>query len=136
MGSKDLERLEELTPQLKPPVTLPLLIKDVSKEAIEYKISGGEAFGFALYNNGEVAVQRAYMSKGACFSSHIHPGCREWLLCYSGSILMRIQDIPDKTLLPGDGSYVDSDIAHECEALEDSWVIGITVPAGEGYPHV
>ena len=134
MPSKNLERLEELTAQLDPPVTLPYLIKDSRSTAVEYQVPGGESFGFALYNDGHVAIQRAYVGKGACFTSHVHPGSREWLICYEGSIKVSIEGLPVKKLAPGDGVYINADTAHECEALEDSWLIGITIPAEEHYP--
>ena len=51
---------------------------------IEYDCDG-TTLGFCLYNNGNVAVQRIFTSKGTYFPEHKH-GEREFGIVYNGEI--------------------------------------------------
>tara|TARA_Y100000310_G_scaffold345432_1_gene464967 strand:- start:5428 stop:5835 length:408 start_codon:yes stop_codon:yes gene_type:complete len=129
-ASAGLKILRELTPQL------PALVRS-GTTTIEYNIENGECFGFGLYNNGKVAVQRNFISKGSLFPEHTH-GETEHIVIYSGSLTFVVDgeskklsaDIPEENhiLIPPNTQH------SVIEVEEDCWIIGITIPAGEGYP--
>lgn len=136
-----LNILEELTKEIKTPPTL----KDheVNRRGciIEYEGDKGTVLGFGLLNKATVAVQDVFSSKGSLFCQHSHV-VREWFILYKGKYKVIIFDdsgdtvIFEKVLAPGDSIYIDPHRLHSCEALEDSWMLAVTVPADEDYPKI
>lgn len=115
--------------------SLPLLrdmIKSKSCNFIEYKIEKGTCFGVGLARNDEVAVQQAFMSKGSIFSKHRHDVV-EIVVLYRGR-LKYTGDDGDGVIEVGGDKRFEAGSTHEIEALEDSWIIGITIPPSPGYP--
>jgi len=126
----NLTKLKELTKEL------PLLsnvIEKRYKDSISYKMLHGVCTGEELFYHQTVAVQRSFMSKGAVFPIHLHKE-NEWLIVSRGH-LKSINESKTTELKDGDGIRIKEGESHVVEAIEDTWLIGITIPASEGYPH-
>lgn len=102
---------------------------------IEYETGEGTGFGKGLYASEEVAVQRAYFSAGTVLPSHAH-GETEILVSYRGKFKLVMGDGSEREYVPGEVALILPGTAHEARAVEDLWVIGITVPGSSGYPGV
>lgn len=128
----DLLWLEQLTE------TLPDLSDLVAGKSrmgyIEYKTKTGTAIGWSLLNIPEVAVQRHFISKGTEFEGHTHPS-NEWVIVTRGTLQFTIDHEQCSITHVGQCQFLPADSFHSCVALEDTWLIGITVPAAEGYPN-
>lgn len=99
----------------------------------EYRLPDGETcVGNALLFEPNVAVQRAFMPKDSRFPCHAHAEV-EWLVVYYGELQITIGDNV-QTLKAGQGIAFDQLVVHECKALTDCWMIGITIPHSSGYP--
>jgi len=135
LEKSNLPKIRELTEKLP---SLVDLIRQENKKVTEYKMeeNSGDFFGIGLYKTKEVAVQRVFMSKGSFVPLHAHPEAEVGIV-YKGKIrVFEHNDRPEKICLPGDIMYFKQNEAHRGELLEDTWMIFITVPAGEGYPDV
>lgn len=130
----DLDKLRELTASLPP--LLPDLIGRDEDRYIEYTPAGGGTFiGFGLFKPGNalVAVQRVFMSAGTVVPSHMHKEV-ELGLVYRGKLEIDV-DGKKSTIGVGDYVYLKPHEPHSAVAVEDTWMIFTTVPAGEGYPN-
>jgi len=128
---RSVEELKDLTIELDA-----TLIQSVDEKVADvfYDVEGGECYGFSLFNNGKIAVQRAFLSKGAEFPMHIHDDEKEHLIFYEGKGKAIVEGQEDRILEEGDCILIPAGVSHGWKILEDSWVIGITVPAEEAYP--
>lgn len=108
------------------------LVKERSGANVEYAAEGGTLIGFGLYKNGEVAVRRTFMSKNASLEGHKHKE-HEYLIVYSGKLAVRRGD-KAYSVGPGQSIHFPPETPHSCLAILDTWAIGVTVPAAEGYP--
>jgi mannose-6-phosphate isomerase-like protein (cupin superfamily) len=126
----NLEKLKRITKEL--PV-LSNIIKERYKSSVAYAMVNGICTGEELFYCQSVAVQRSFLSKGAKFPIHLHNQV-EWLIVSSGYIINdtegEITHIKDS-----EGIKIERGKSHCVEAVEDTWLIGITIPASEGYPH-
>jgi len=124
----NLEVLEELTNAL----SLKRM-SDLSGNHVEYRAQVGTVLGFGLFKDGEVGIQRAFMSKGSIIHPHFHP---EWeiVIVYHGKLKFRYDS---KEQVIGVNEYIvfANSEPHDAEALEDTWMIAVTIPASEGYPN-
>jgi len=123
--AKQIETLRRLTEELPE-----LGVRFMGGGTVEYE--GSSMVGSSLYKNGRVAVQRAYMPKGDCLDVHCHAE-KEWLIVYSGVLVVTI-DEEQHSLSVGDSIVIEPKTAHSCSALDNTWVIGITIPASPEYP--
>ncbi len=129
-----LDRLTELTNCLEPPLTVAALASFPADGAVEYRIDG-TCIGFNLWNENRISVQRCFLSSGAVFPEHSHKKSAEWLIVYTGMLRIRYGDDVDvMTVSPGECSQLAVGQLHTVEALEDTWMIAVTVPADPGYP--
>ena len=128
MSDEYLEKLRDLTPRLS-------AFADQHNGVTEYRLECGNSIGFGLYSTGEVAVQRALLTYGTIFSKHTHREV-EFLIPYTGVLKVVIEDQPELVINPGDVCRIPPNTPHHVEAMADTWVIGITVSAAEGYPDV
>jgi len=134
--SDNMKKLKELTHTLQP---LPLLVKSEEMDRIDYNIYDGISFALNLMNQRNVAVSNCFISKGAMFPKHDHQET-ELLIVYDGSLYVEIcNDVNDtcyfkNTINVGEVVYFEAGEKHIIKALEDTWMIAITVPAAEGYP--
>jgi len=125
----DLTKLKEITKELEE------LVYKQTDGFIRYNIAEpGECFGFNMYHTDEIALQRAFMMKGSYFEEHIHKDEKEILIVYKGKLEGKV-DGKVRIIDTGDCEKVDKGIPHSWRALEDTWMIGITIPASGAYPY-
>jgi quercetin dioxygenase-like cupin family protein len=122
-----LDKLRELTEKL-PPLS-DLVRESRCVDVVEYDTGCGASFGFNVWNEPRIAVQRCFMTAGCVFTRHSHEG-HEWVIVYSGSLRL------DGSTLLSSGDYVHflPGEEHSPIAVEDCWMLCITIPAEEGYP--
>ena len=89
--------------------------------------------GTRLYNDGEIAIQRAFMPKGTVLQEHVHHNIQEFLIVMNGELKVDMGDFI-KIVNNSELAYIEADIPHIITALQDTYMIGITVPADGGYP--
>lgn len=123
--SEHLEILKKLTP------ILSSFNKERMGDYIEYDIDG-TGVGYGLWKEPAVAVQRVFMSAGTTFPAHHHKEI-ECIILYKGSY--EITNDITKVYKAGDVIVFPPDMPHYGTALEDSWMICVSVPSGEGYPN-
>jgi hypothetical protein len=130
MNSPHLTKLQELTHILP---SLTGIIKDTNTLNIEYETKDGSCFGQGIFKNRFVALQRAFIDAGATLHPHDHKEV-EWLIVTRGKVSIELlSGITELSV--GDGIRVEPNTGHILSALEDSWIIGITIPASEAYPN-
>jgi quercetin dioxygenase-like cupin family protein len=149
----DAEQIQLMAKNLPPVHLLTQLVNN--ENTISYAVKDGDCFGIGLFNDTQVAVQRSYMSKGATFPNHNHRE-REYIVVYSGSVRFAVEpkalfmksdksgtqilgrdynSAPIEVVLNvGDAIAFPAGVSHAVEALEDTWMIAITIPAAEGFP--
>jgi len=119
-----LKKAEELTKKL-----LAEEMAEIQDGVAFYKIDQGTCFGVRLINTNLIAVQRVFMSNAAIFPTHIHNES-EWIIVYQGKLV-----IDGETLGKGKSIMFPPLTEHSIKAEENTWFIGITVPASKGYPN-
>ena len=127
---KPLERLRELTPEL------PLLASmsdNLAAPIVHYDIPGGCALSTCLLAHSEIAVQDCFMPTGSSFPEHTH-SVKEVIVVYEGELRVSVGG-RETTMRRGDVVYFIPGHPHTVEAITDVRVVGLTVPAEEGYPH-
>ena len=125
-----LQKLRQLTEEL--PAPLLNTMSNPGPGYMEYDVDG-TCIGFGLHNQQEVAVQRAFVSGGTTFPKHEHD-THEFLIVYQGHLIFHLHDEEYPVGVAG-SIHIEPHTPHSVVATEDSWLIGITVPAEEGYPH-
>ena len=128
-----LDKLAELTQKLEPPLTASSLASFPVDGAVEYRVDG-TCIGFNLWNESHISVQRCFLSAGAVFPEHVHEYSAEWLIVYSGLLQVQYGKEDMVTVLPGQCAQFAPGQLHTVAAIEDSWVVGVTVPADSSYP--
>ena len=127
----DLSKLKKLNIELNDIVTRP------TTESIEYMVDGGKCVGFNLFHSDEISIQRAFMEAGTNFPRHSHEEV-EWLLQVTGLAKLTKYDngyVDDEIMLePSTMIEIPSNVSHSYEAIEPSWLIGITMPGINEYP--
>ena len=108
------------------------LILSTNDGVIRYDAGEGTILGFPLFNAPQVAVQRHFLSSGTVFGNHTHEQ-REWVLVYEGELVARIAD-KEERLSIADAVCIDVGQEHSLEAITDTWLICVSIPAAEGYP--
>lgn len=127
MGNDYLKKLAELTEKL------PDLVKTNSSPGfIEYKMEQGTCLGYNLLNQKEIAVQKAFLSKGAVFPKHSHEE-KEILIVFQGELLVKIEE-SSHNISPSELIELLPHQIHSVTALSDTWVLCIAIPAAQGYP--
>jgi quercetin dioxygenase-like cupin family protein len=134
-GTPSLTHLQKLTDNLRP---LSSLVMEMYENRVAYDTHDtGECTGNAIYNDGNIAIQKTFISKGAILPSHCHVDCMETLIMISGHLKI-INGAGEEVHLKGiigERMYCfGSGEVHEIEAIEDTVLIGITIPADKGYP--
>jgi quercetin dioxygenase-like cupin family protein len=134
-GDNNLRKLTKLTEDLVPLLDLVMKKHD---NVVEYNtMNDGVCFGVNLYNDGNIGIQKAFQKRGTQLPPHCHPGCTEWLIIISGALLIQfssgIELIINTDPYSNVIAFQEQDV-HQATAIEDTWMIAITIPAGEGYP--
>lgn len=125
----NLKKLEELTARL------PNLVDAFgSGSIVVYKAEeGAQAIGISLWKEKAVAAQRCFMAAGSKLAIHCHDEETEFLIVYRGHLMVTM-DGKDIHLKPTDVLRIAPPDPHSATAMEDTWVLAVTVPAAEGYP--
>ncbi len=132
---QDLAALEALTSHIVG--TLSDNIKKDSDTIVEYETVEGRITGYGLLNEENVAIQKIFSSKGSKLEYHIHK-VKEWLIVIEGKysiVIDKGQGAESIVLHHGESVYMEPGTCHSAEALEDTWIIAITVPADGGFPN-
>jgi len=124
---ENIEVIKELTPHLTD------MLNRSNDGVIEYSVECGTVIGFGLFHNDVVAVQRAFASFGSLFSRHEHAE-HEILIVISGHMVVIYDDETKVSLNSGESVNIPPNTPHRVDVLDDTWMIGVTVPASEGYP--
>lgn len=120
----NLEVLRELTHQL----TLADMVRKKCSDWVRYEVERGNCIGIGLLHERSCAVQKAFMSKGTVFPAHVHEEI-EYLLIYEGKL-----ELDGKQYDTGEVIRIAPGQEHIVKALEDTWMIGVTIPASTAYP--
>lgn len=131
----ELDELRKLTEKLPAVPKLQDLVNHREELFLEYKIEGeGETSAHALINSKDVCVQNLYISKGTHFDEHVHKDKIEFAILYKGNIKITHEDGSIVTLNVGDSVRLEKGEPHSADAVEDSWLITMTIPGDrEGY---
>ena len=124
----NLERLEKLTDQL--PVLEDLV--NPQNGYVEYEVEGGMCHGFPLMNDPMISVQKAVITEGSLFYTHVHES-REWLVVYQGELEVTVGCVRKKIGV-GESIVIKPGEAHSVRALKNAKLVGITIPRDTGYP--
>lgn len=81
-----------------------------------------------LYGDKAMAVDRVFMPEGTQFDSHAHH-VTEILVCASGQLSIETAEEIHQ-LRPTDVLKISAGTVHSCQAVVDTWVIGILVADG------
>ena len=129
-----IDKLRELTDKLPPAPKLADFTEHLNGSVVKYNVGKGNSLGIGLYVDDKVSVQRVYLEEGTVFDMHTHPCSAELIMCYEG-VVRSTRKGGYKLLRPGDFDYLEPGEAHGGEALENSWIIAITIPPDkEGFP--
>ena len=129
------EELERMTNELPPIIRVEDIVAFSNEGYVEYSVEKGRAFGLMLLDKESVSVMRLYMSKGTIFPETSNSSS-ETVIVFRGSVKARI-DGKDRCILnQGDSISFKPDQRHGGEALEDTWLIAVSVPRIEGYPKI
>jgi quercetin dioxygenase-like cupin family protein len=128
--SENLKKLEELT--LKLPSLVAHHTTNVDMVTYLSRDGGSACLGFRLWSEPGVAVQRSFLPRGCVLDDHHHDE-KEILVVYSGRMNVVFKD-RTVSLSASDVLEIPPLSTHRAEAVEDTWCIGITIPAAEGYP--
>ena len=99
---------------------------------VEYEVEEGNIFGFGLFKNEEVAIQRVFLSSDSVMPKHIHDEI-EYIIIYRGEVEITSEDTKN-LLKTGDFIVFPPHKSHKVVAIQDSWAICITIPASEMFP--
>lgn len=122
--SSNLALLRELTHHL----TLEDIVRKRCSDWIRYETVKGNCIGIGLLKERSVAVQKAFMSAGTVFPAHVH-GETEYLVLYEGRV-----SVDGVEFKASDVVRIAPDQEHSVKALEDTWMVAITIPASHAYP--
>ena len=125
---KNIERLRELTKTLSD-------VTHHKRRFTDYECDAGTCLGFALINEPDVAVQKAFASKDSSIKKHVHQHSLEIIIVFKGTAVYSDKDKEVK-LEAGDLIAIPKNKEHSFYWPEDCWMIAVTIPADEGYPHV
>lgn len=121
----NLDRLRELTYKLAD-------LANYEEGCVVYNVSRGRCFGISLMDSRDIGVQKVYVEKGTEFPSYTHDS-RAWLIVYKGLVEFTVSGEKVK-LHPGEYIYCDPGEPRSGFALQDSWLLTVSVPAADGYP--
>jgi len=132
------EMLRHMTENLTEGPPLPVVgNKKIDMEGISYfnvDVVEGEATFYPLYVSDDYAVARYFAKKGTVHGSHVHEGITEYCIIVSGKMKFVYGDREDK-FGALECVVIWPDIPHGAEFLEDTWLIGVTIPGEGGWPN-
>ena len=100
---------------------------------VSYECVRGSCRGWALKKTSYVAVQYAEMAAETEMSPHTHNGNEEYLIVIEGELFSQTEgDVISAKA--GGCIHVGAGQTHVAYCIIPTAVIGVTVPASEGYP--
>jgi len=99
----------------------------------QYEIEQGTSLSWSLLSLQEVSCAKWFNSQNTVFPLHAHEE-REWIIVYSGSMILTIEDNKPKRLLSGMSVMIEPNTLHKANFPEDCWCIAITIPKSESWP--
>jgi len=124
----NLDRLDEISK------TMNLISKDISDGYVKFECEGGDCETWHIFNDtNQISILKAHLPKGCKFPVHPHLDSNEIIVIYRGQISVKIDD-EVHILSVGESYFIPKNKLHEHYAIEDSWVIGITIPSDISYP--
>jgi len=127
-----LEELRKITDSLPPIPNLSAFMTD-TKGLVEYKVKEGYVTGEAIWKKPQYAIQQAFMKKGSIFGMHVHERSKEILIVINGEIKVTYGK-ESKVVKTGELVVVDINVEHDAEAIIDTFLVGMTIPADDCYP--
>lgn len=127
-----LDKLRELTNNL-PPVPKLGEFKVEHPAFTEYVMDVGSCISYNLLNQKEVSVAKTFISSGGQFPEHDHDEA-EYAVVFSGAMIAYYGD-KKKTMMAGDCIKFEKGEKHRVRALEDTWIIAVTVPRSKDFPN-
>lgn len=129
MMESNLARLRELTEQLDHSNLIPSF---QIGDAYHYEF-GGEAITHGLVHSNDVAVARLHMKAGTVFPKHTH-SMLEVFIVLEGEIMFDMCD-QEWHIVAGHPFYTLPNVPHGGEALTNTVLLCITVPADPSFPY-
>jgi len=114
------------------------MIDGYQGEWVKYDCPGGPAMGRCIRKTEGFAIQECRMPEGCRFEPHPHGRSLEMVMVLAGrcraTIYREHEDSFDKHLGPSSMVYFLPAQVHTFKAITDAVMIGVTIPADEGYP--
>jgi quercetin dioxygenase-like cupin family protein len=128
--NENLEILKGLTERL---VDLKDISIKYSPDYSELKMIDGVGLGFNLFKCKDIAVSRWFFSSGSVLANHTHQE-KEWVIVYNGEMTIYYDNNICNTIGNGESCIIEPNTNHSCVFTKNTWCIGITYPATDGYP--
>ena len=111
-------------------------------DLMELTLSGGIGYSLGLFKNEKVAVAKTKVSKGSIFAPHYHKET-EILILFEGQLkiwkgIAKMEDRDDIEPIILDMAQtmiIEPNTPHLAEALADTQLIAVTVPASKRFPN-
>ena len=126
-----LEKLTEMTDNLPRVINFDDFVTFVEDDYIEYNVENGRCFGIVLLSRESVAVTKIFISKGSLFPLN-KAGISTSVTVFRGKINIRVNG-SDTILEAGGVLHIPCDKEFGAVAIEDTWIIHISVPRRGGY---
>ena len=129
--TEELDKLRELTANL-PPIPKMADLKIEVAQHTEYKIKNGTCISRDLYSDNDVSVARLLITSGGELPEHKHKE-KEYAVIASGKIVIYKEG---KRMILGVGDCIvfEVNVLHRARALEDTWLIGVSIPCSKDFP--
>jgi quercetin dioxygenase-like cupin family protein len=140
MTPPDMVELRRLTDSLPP---LPIGLPDGDDGFYEYPVVGeGSARAWTLMNDSRVSVARFMLAEGTVYPPHSHPVAKEWVIVYSGRLLVEVRGAvscahfhgQESVIRAGQCVHFNRGQIHQATALDDTELVAITIPRDDAYP--
>ena len=128
MTENNIDVLRELTRRL-----VDMDITHPGAGFVKYDIGEGTCIGLNIRNDGDKSIQEIFLTAGSVFPWHSHD-THETLKAIDTRFEVSIENNDTFILEPGQSHYFPPGSEHTVKALEDGWILGITVPADKAYP--
>ena len=129
--NNNLERLRESIPKL-PPIPKLGDFKEEKGKHTEYIMEVGTCISSSLLSQKEISVAKTFISSGGRFPKHDHNE-KEYVVVFSGIMIVYYGD-KKRTMKKGDCIMFEPHVPHHVRALEDTWIIAVTVPHSKDFP--
>ena len=103
----------------------------------------GSVLAWKLLSLPGIAIAQFFMSKGSSYPEHGHEIAKEWVIVYEGRLSVTVDGSvscghivngQSNELVAGDCVHFERGQIHSAVALEDTWMVAITIPRDSAYP--